>query len=230
MNSPTEGLVLTEIDQAPLGDKVYHRLRSAILEGVFPPGRRLVEVEVAEQLGVSRTPVREAFQRLAREGLVTNKPRKGIIVEGLSPDDALEVSRIREVLEGLAAALAAERMTEAETDALKKTLDDADQALSRYDSDDAFTASTRFHAAVIAGAHSPRLERILNAVIDPIMRYRRISMSVEQRRLIALPEHRRIYEAISNRDPEEAERAARDHARKAAKQVVSLITELETEQ
>ena len=108
-----ENLTKLNLDEyKPLRDVVFENLRGAIVEGRLKPGQRLMEVQLAEQLGVSRTPVREAIRKLELEGLVVMLPRKGAYVANMSLKDLIDVLEIRASLEGLAASLAAERITE----------------------------------------------------------------------------------------------------------------------
>ena len=108
-----ENLTKLNLDEyKPLRDVVFENLRGAIVEGRLKPGERLMEVQLAEQLGVSRTPVREAIRKLELEGLVVMLPRKGAYVANMSLKDLIDVLEIRASLEGLAASLAAERITD----------------------------------------------------------------------------------------------------------------------
>lgn len=117
----------------PLRDVVFENLREAILEGKLEPGQRLMEVQLAEQLGVSRTPVREAIRKLELEGLVVMLPRKGAYVADVSLKDIIDVLEIRSTLEGLAAYLAADRITEEGVERLKAIAEDFKQSIERKD-------------------------------------------------------------------------------------------------
>jgi DNA-binding GntR family transcriptional regulator len=108
----------------PLRDVVFDYMKDAIITGKLKPGERLMEVQLAEKLGVSRTPVREAIRKLELEGLVVMVPRKGAYVADLDAKDLLNVLEVRSSLEGLAASLAAERITEEEIDKLKKIIEE----------------------------------------------------------------------------------------------------------
>ena len=113
----------------PLRDVVFENLREAILEGKLEPGQRIMEVQLAEQLGVSRTPVREAIRKLELEGLVVMLPRKGAYVADMSLKDIIDVLEIRSSLEGLAAYLAADRITEEGVERLKAIAEDFKQSI-----------------------------------------------------------------------------------------------------
>lgn len=116
-----ENLTKLNLDNyKPLRDVVFESLRKAIVEGSLKPGQRLMEVQLAEQLGVSRTPVREAIRKLELEGFVIMLPRKGAYVADMSVKDIIDVLEVRSALEGLAANLAAERMDEKEVENLKE--------------------------------------------------------------------------------------------------------------
>ncbi len=212
-------LQITLEEQMPLRDRVYEKLRDAILDGTLKPGTKLVETSLAEQMGVSRTPVREALQRLASEGLAEITPRKGVIVQGLSVEEVEEVFLIREVLEGLAGFLAAKRISEAQIDVLEIILKKSEVALAEGRISDFISLNSDFHKAIVEAGHSSRLKQLLDVVLTQIGRYRRLSMADPERRRRSVPEHWMILEAIKARDPAAAERALRQHSRHA-KEVV----------
>ena len=115
----------------PLRDVVFENLREAILEGKLKPGQRLMEVQLAEQLGVSRTPIREAIRKLELEGLVVMLPRKGAYVANMSFKDLIDVLEIRASLEGLAASLAAERRRDEDIEELEKLAKEFEQCVKK---------------------------------------------------------------------------------------------------
>ncbi|QUL98195.1 MAG: GntR family transcriptional regulator [Candidatus Fermentithermobacillus carboniphilus] len=216
-------LELSLEEQQSLRDKVYAKIKQAITEGVFPPGTRLVENELAERLKVSRTPVREALLRLSREGLVTVLPRRGVLVESLSLKDVEEVFLLREVLEGLAGALAAQRITENEIKKLEDVVKASLEAAERNDQEEAIRLNGVFHSIILEAAKSPRLTELLNVVLGQISTYRRISMSQPGRPRAAAEEHARILNALKDNNPEEAETLLRQHASNAREIVTSVL-------
>lgn len=214
---------LGTIHQLSLKDQVYRRLRDAIAEGVLAPGDRLVEQELAEQLGVSRTPVREALQKLANEGLVSMLPRRGVVVESLSADDVDEIFRIREVLEGLAGYLAATRADEAVLAHMDAIVAESAAANQKGDEEAVVELNRRFHELVVAASKSARLEELIHIVLSQISHYRQMTMTSSSRRDAAVPEHKKIVEALRRRDPADAEACLREHARNARRTVMELL-------
>ncbi len=133
----------------PLGEVVFEYLRSSILNGDLKPGERLMEIQLAEQLGVSRTPVREAIRKLEKEKFVEMIPRKGAYVADLTAKDILDVLEIRTILEGFASSLAALRMTDEEVDALEQTLIDFNEYLEDLDRPGMIEKDNQFHDMIL---------------------------------------------------------------------------------
>jgi DNA-binding GntR family transcriptional regulator len=212
-------------EQLSLKERVYHRLKKAIVEGVFPAGSKLVESDLAERLQVSRTPVREALQVLAREGLVTILPRRGVIVESLTMRDVEDVFLMREVLEGLAAALSAQRISSAELKELREAWAMSCEAKETGDFERAIEANTLFHSAICKAAKSDRLTQLLGMVLDQIATYRNITLTDAGRRNNAFDEHARILSAIEEGDPEAAENQMRIHISNAREMCLTVLKE-----
>lgn len=202
-----------------LGDHTYEAIRQAILSGLFAPGSRLTVDAVANRLGVSRTPVKEALVRLEREGLVRVVPRRGAFVAMLSAEEVLELYDLREVLDGLAARKAAERITPQELATLARYLRRADKCAATGDLTRYSDADLAFHQAVRQASKSPRLVEMLENLRDQTRLLMSTSILLEGRLQRSIEEHRRIYEALRRRDGPAAEEAARAHMR-AARQAV----------
>ena len=147
----------------PLRDVVFENLRSAILEGKLKSGQRLMEVQLAEQLGVSRTPVREAIRKLELEGLVVMLPRKGAYVANISVKDLMDVLEIRASLEGLGASLAAERRTEEDIKNLEEIEEEFEQAVITQDIDMLLKKDIEFHECIFKAANNKKLEKMINS-------------------------------------------------------------------
>ncbi len=190
-------------------EATYEKLKRSLIEGVLNPGERLSEIELAERLGVSRTPVREALMRLAQEGLVELQPGRGAWVRELTPEEVREVYEVRAALEAEAARLAAERATEADLDALIAA-EEALRRLPRTDVAAQTRADARFHARLVATSKNRELERLFHQLDAKLALARRFS-SDENQSPKTLAEHRAIVAAIRDRDPERAAAAARDH-------------------
>lgn len=194
----------------PLREVVFESLREAIMSGILEPGERLMENQLAEELGVSRTPVREAIRKLELENFVVMIPRKGAYVAGVSLKDIAEVFEIRSALEGLAAGLAAERITDDELEQMERALfyrvDEGEPDIEQL-----VKADTDFHALVYKASHNVRLIQILANLREQIQRFRTTSLAVPGRMKHAIDEHRWIVEALRNHDSEEAQSLAIAH-------------------
>lgn len=194
----------------PLREIVFESMREAILSGVLEPGERLMEIQLAEEMGVSRTPVREAIRKLELENFVVMIPRKGAYVAGVSSKDVADVFEIRSALEGLAAGLAAERITEDELEQMERVLFYRANE-GEMDLEQIVKSDTDFHALVYSASRNERLIQILANLREQIQRFRATSLAVPGRNKLALEEHRMIVEALRRHDSEEAQALAMAH-------------------
>lgn len=194
-----------------LKDKVYEAIKDAILSLELEPGQALVESRLAEQLGVSKTPIRDALQELEREGFVTRIPYKGTYVAPVDAKDLEEVLQLRAALEGLAVRLAVPWLTAEEREAAEKLLDGAEAALARGDPDRCSTLGNEFHQLFMRRAENQRLVSILRNLDDHMQRFRRMSDQISGRLVKSQAEHRRVLEAVKQQDAELAEQAMRSH-------------------
>jgi DNA-binding GntR family transcriptional regulator len=193
--------------------QAYDRLRQAIIDSEFQPGERLTELGIAALLGISRTPVREAFARLARDGLVRSTRGWGIEVVD-TREELTDIYYIRESMEGCAARLAAVRGT---TEEIKRIIDLA-QASQDADPDDVETRAQlneEFHLAITTASHAPRLERLVSEYRDLFASPRRLKRFTAEETRQAILDHARIATAIRDRDADGAETAMRVHLRRA---------------
>ncbi|MDQ7857710.1 MAG: GntR family transcriptional regulator [Armatimonadota bacterium] len=207
----------------PAGDGAYRtirevlfeRIRSLILSGQYRSGTKLREEELARQFGVSRTPVREALRKLESEGLVRYLPQRGVLVNGLSDREMLEIYTIRASLEGLAARLAATERTEEEVRELRELQRQMNDAYARANWNRAARIHTRFNMALYAASRSPRLVGILAQFNDYIEHSKTRSLALPGRAQEIGREHQAMVDAIARKDPDEAERAAIRHVHNA---------------
>ncbi len=195
----------------PLRDIVFETLRKAILDGDLKPGERVMEVQLAEELGVSRTPVREAIRKLELEGLLVMVPRKGAYVADVSIKDVLSVLEIRASLEGLGASLAAERITDEEVEKLKQSAEDFEEMHKANDRDGMVEKDTEFHSILLNASRNNKLLEIVESLGDYVQRFRVIYFTEYSDSKNIMDEHRKILEAITERDVEKANRASQDH-------------------
>ncbi|MAF96027.1 MAG: GntR family transcriptional regulator [Rhodospirillaceae bacterium] len=204
-----------------LGEFVLGRLRDAIRDRRYQPGQRIREAEVAQWLGVSRTPVREAFRRLQADGLLVLTPWRGAQVAELGRQQVVELYAMRQALEGTAAGLAAEHASAAEVDLLFDLIEQ-DQA-AQGEPNRLAEINRRFHEAVYGAAHNRYLLEALNALDDSLALLKSTTYEVPGRAEAARQEHIGIAEAIRRRDSETAEQAARAHISTAEKARLKLL-------
>lgn len=195
----------------PLRDVVFKTLRQAILRGELEPGERLMEIQLAERLGVSRTPIREAIRKLELEGLVLMIPRKGAEVAKISESNLRDVLEVRRSLEELAIDLACQRMTPEELEELKVTQEKFALAIKNGDAMQIAETDERYHEIIYDGTKNARLVQILNNLREQMYRYRLEYIKDEDKRQVLLIEHERILKAISLRHVQEAKQAIREH-------------------
>ena len=202
---------LSTEDLRPLADRAYERLREALVEGTLPPGAKLSERGLAQALGVSAQPVREALRRLEGEGMVETRPRSGSFVAALDTARLVEMGRIRAALEGAAAGLAARRATPADLDALGERLAAIRAATALGDPLALRRQNEAFHTALLDITGNGFLARSLHALkaYDHIGRAR--VLSADDQWAQALAEHTAILAAITGRDAERAEGLMRAH-------------------
>ena len=197
-------------ERGRVADLAFGRLRTAIFERELQAGERLSGPGLGEQLRVSRSPVREAVQRLVREGLAEEVPHRGAAVVAYGARELADVYEIREVLEGLAARLAAEHADNTLVEELAEIHEQHREAVERGDQSAHVALDTRFHALTREGADNAWLSELLDQIRGKIQ-LAMLSTSVGGGREQALAEHGEILRAIQQRDPDAAERAARTH-------------------
>lgn len=205
----------------PLRDIVFETLRKAILDGDLKPGERVMEVQLAEELGVSRTPVREAIRKLELEGLLIMVPRKGAYVADVSIKDVLSVLEIRASLEGLGASLAAERITGEEVERLKQSARDFEEMHKADDRDGMVEKDTEFHSILLSASRNKKLLEIVEGLSDYVQRFRVIYFTEYSDSKKIMEEHRKILEAIDERDIDKANKAAQDHIESIGEYLIS---------
>jgi DNA-binding GntR family transcriptional regulator len=200
-----------ELERTPgLASRAVDAVRGLILEGAFPAGSRLNEVELAGVLGISRAPVREALHRLAAEGIVTLVPRRGAYVRRFNGDELKELYEVREALETMAARLAATRATTEHTDALFAVLRSTGLAISAG-SDQSYPLDLDFHSAVLDASGNGHLRKSGREVQLALHLARARSGNDPRRAREALGEHRTVAEAIRDNDPSGAAAAMSLH-------------------
>ncbi|MDF1780449.1 MAG: GntR family transcriptional regulator [Alcanivoracaceae bacterium] len=205
-----------------LAEQVFAQLQDDIVLGVLKPGTRLGEAELASRYGVSRGPLREAIRRLESRKLLQREPHVGARVASLTTDDLVEIYRVREALEGMAARLAAQHMTESEVQGLHDVLSQHEQQQDIKEDTAYFQreGDLDFHYRIIQGSHNQTLIDLLIGELYHLVRMYRYQFSaVTNRPQKALAEHRRIVEAIESGDGDLAEMLMRRHISRARENI-----------
>ena len=204
-------LKVTMNEYLPLRDVVFNTLRQAILKGELEPGERLMEIQLAERLGVSRTPIREAIRKLELEGLVLMIPRKGAEVAKISARSLRDVLEVRRALEELAIELACERMSQDELNELDRAQEDFKQAVEQGDAMSIAQTDEHYHDLIYQGTGNEKLVQMLNNLREQMYRYRLEYIKDKDKRQILLLEHDHILRALKGRNIAEARAAVREH-------------------
>lgn len=224
VNEKAHGLEPIQLDAyKPLRDVVSDVLRQAIKDGVLKPGERLMEIRLAEELGVSRTPIREAIRKLEQEGFVVMVPRRGTYVADISLKDISQVFEIRGALEELAAGLAAERITPDELERLERILVEINEYMANDSFDKIVDADVRFHDILYHASRNQRLVDILNNLREQMLRFRSISMHYPGRLVATWEEHRRMVENIAQHNSAMARKVAKKHMENSEKTLLKGI-------
>ncbi|MGH8616060.1 MAG: GntR family transcriptional regulator [Burkholderiales bacterium] len=208
----------------PRGEHVYAALREAIRVGELKPGQRLVEREVAATLGVSRTPVRQAFKLLEAQGIASVAGARGLVITALTPEEVRELYTIWESLEGIVARYAAQHATDLDLKALRHI---EEQWKSASGPQVYGQLNKQFHDALYRAAHNRYLVRALNAIDDALALLGVTTFSIPGRPAEAGREHAAIVAAIARRDGAAAQQAAEAHIHRAGELRMTLVMGLE---
>lgn len=207
----------------PLRETVCEVLRNAIKRGILEPGERLMEVQLAEELGISRTPVREAIRKLEQEGYVIMMPRRGTYVSSLSVHDVKEIFEIRSALETLAAVLATMRIEPEELDKLRALLTEIEGHIKNNNMDKIVATDIEFHGLLYQVSRNERLVAIISNLMEQLARFRTLSMSYPGRLQETLAEHRAMVEAIAAGNEDAAREAAERHMEQAEETLLKAM-------
>jgi DNA-binding GntR family transcriptional regulator len=192
-------------------EAAYQRLKRAIIEGIYTPRQRLVEADIAPALGVSRATLRAVLIRLHHEGLIEIQPNRGAQVRAFGVEEAVQIFQVREALEGLAAALAAEQVTPAQLAELHRIVTAMEKTLAAADLLGQLPLAGRFHQTIIEAAHNAFIEQFLSTLHAPLVRHQFRIILVPGRKEASLAEHRAILSALEQHDAAQAEQAMRQH-------------------
>lgn len=205
----------------PLREIVYEQLKIQILTGKIAPGTRMMEVELAGDLGVSRTPVREAIRKLEKEALVVIEPRRGAYVSDVSVKEMVDTLVVREDLEALAASLTAKRITKEELEGLEKKVTDYSEAIASGDMEQIIRADESFHHKIVALSGNKALIQLFSSVQELSLRFRYLYYEDFTRYENMPVEHKEILEAIKTGDGDAARIVSDNHVKKLKEFVVN---------
>lgn len=205
---------MEEYQDHSLRGKVFQKLREDILSGVYEPREELREISIGEEMGVSRTPVREALRQLELEGLVTIVPNRGAYVTGISSKDVRDIYHVRSMLEGMCARWATEHITEAQIEEMEEIVLLSEFHLTKKGDSNMAQVSEldgKFHKVLYEASNSRILEHVLSDFHKYVQMARRQSVKTKDRARKSIAEHKEILEAIKSRDKDLAETLANRH-------------------
>jgi len=194
-----------------LREQVYRKLKESILNIALEPNKRLIEEKLAGEMGTSRTPVREAIQKLEKEGLIPRLPRGGFAVNVVTDEDIEEVFGIRSVLEGYAAYLATMRATDDDLRLMEDIVSKQEGCLDQAETDEIVRLNTEFHDILYKSAQSKKLYTIINDLRDLIYRYRILILRYEGMASIAIQDHKDMITQMKARNAKQVEKLVRKH-------------------
>ncbi len=207
----------------PLRDVVFNTLRQAILTGELKPGERLMEIHLANRLGVSRTPIREAIRKLELEGLVIMIPRRGAEVAQITEKSMSDVLEVRRALDALSAKLACERISPEELEKLKEACDTFEKTVQGGDLKEIAQADVALHDIIIHATGNMRLLQLVNNLSEQMYRYRFEYIKDASMHQTLIEEHRQIFESLSARDAAAAAAAVTLHIDNQEKAIIKQI-------
>ncbi len=210
-----------------LREKILETIRDAILKGQLKPGEKVAEPELAERFGISRTPIREAFRQLESEGYLTVIPRKGAVVTSLSERAVEEFYAIKSILEGYAARMAVENLTEKDMEKLEAINERLAQLAQEGDIKNFFKTHNEFHELFIKAAENEKLMELINQLMLKFNRLRLASLALPGRMEISVQEHKKIIEAFRSKDGERADNLVRKTASYGGQVLIQSMAQTE---
>ena len=208
-----------------LREEVYESLKKSILHGKLRGGQRLIEETLANQIGISRTPVREAFHKLERDDLVTRLPKGGFAVREFTKEDVEEIFGIRSALESYASYLASLHITLEKVSQLEKKVKELEDAMEKRDDEKFIQLNTEFHDLIYKSCKSKKLIEMINNFRDYFYRYRSALIHTEKGMNYSIEDHRRMLEAMKKKNPRLVERLVRNHLARGKELIIREINE-----
>lgn len=212
-----------------MSDRVADSIRRGIITGELKVGQKISVNEICRLLEVSATPVKEAFKMLQAEGLLETKARKATTISDFAKRSLENTAIIRSALEGAAAHIAAQCISDADLAALGRILDDGDAAIERNDTDALVACNTNFHKAIREATHNTYLVLLIDRLVSFDYSFRRSALQTIEERRLGKDEHRLVFEHIRNHEPEAAEAALSSHIRRSSARVVLNLNESKEE-
>lgn len=210
-----------------LREQIVSSLRESIVKGELRSGQKLTEPELAEKLGISRTPIREAFRQLESEGFLTVIPRRGAVVSSLTRKEIQEFYEIKSLLEGYAARVAAERITKKDIDKLKKLNEQLEALIEVDDVEAFFRKNNEFHNTFIALCGNEKLLEIRRNLVQKFLRFRLQALAVPGRLMGSVKQHRLIIRALAKKDGRLAEAIVIKHSLQSGEELVEQLEEMD---
>ena len=214
---------MREFKSTSLADQIFEKLENDIIVGVYPRGEILTELKLVEQLGVSRTPIREAIRKLELEGLVTMIPRRGAEVAQITEKSMSDVLEVRRAMDALCTELACERISEEDIETLRLACDKFAAAVKTKDVRKSAQADVEFHDIILKATGNVRLVQLINNLSEQMYRYRFEYLKDSSRYDNLIEEHRVIYDGIKRRDKVAASEAAKLHIDNQKKAIIQQI-------
>lgn len=209
-------------DVVTLPNRVYTILEEAILQGKIKAGERLIEEDLANALGVSRAPIREALRMMQKEGLIVISPRKGAVVNSISREDIAEIYEVSSTLEGLAVKIFCNRCTDEELAFLQQLYAGMEEQVRKKNIVQYRKLNRQFHGALISGSKNKKIKELCGTLQKQISWFQNMNLSMQGRMEISLQEHKHIIDAFLAKDPEAASNAASEHVARAAKAFLGI--------
>ena len=207
-------------DKYSLRGKVFHKIRDDILKGRYRQNEAMKELKISKELGVSRTPVREALRQLELEGLVTIIPNKGAVVSGINAKDIADIYAIRSLIEGLCAEWASANITEEQLDELEEIVFLSEFHLKKGHIEQLYELDNKFHEMLYEASQSKILRHVLSDFHHYVQRVRKTSLSSAERAQKSINEHKAILEALRNKDSDAARSLTNVHVQNTSKNVI----------
>jgi DNA-binding GntR family transcriptional regulator len=221
MENVFEGIQVSK--KKPLWEEVYDSLRRSILHGKLKVGQHLIEEKLAHQIGISRTPIREAFYKLEKDDLVTRLPTRGFAVRRFTKEDVEEIFGIRIALESYAASLATSHMTSDKMAVLEKKLEETEKAIRSKDNTKVIQLHADFHDLLYKSSKSKKLVQMIQNFSDYFHRYRIGLIRTEDNVEYTVKDHRRMLEAMEKKKPRLVENLVREHLERTREIVLKAI-------